>query len=548
MAQWRIDQQKKVEQNSKTLYELGMIATVDGNPVTNTNPFPVTLGSNNITITGNVNVGTTVQVSSTPENPVHNHISEVGTSGILDVPYMPVGGNVSLLSDGAAVSASNPLPVALGDIMGANVNIYTTVINQVDLSAVNTNIIPVTDNAYSLGNTSNRWSSIHVGPGTVYIQDQSNSALNAALTVNNGVLQINGTDQLQVGQLKFVNNTIESATGGVDIQIGLTGSTADLVLNRNTVVANDKTLTVGNIVTNSIIGNENAVNLTTTIGNTWAFGAEGDLLLPSGATLGDTYRDGQGVGLAARPNSGSYAIINSNDLAQYVEVNNDVVWIGTNYNNGTGSGLTWAFDKTGALTLPQGGILKENNTTTTKLSVTVLPGTGSVAGTGVNQSPANQWTNNTTYPIGTPCQLVLTNATGDWLQFDQVRLYIASNNGTNVGLSSDPGGNFPISVVTGTFDSGTLQLLAVVNSVVINTGVSNKSWLFGSDGNLTFPDTTIQNTAYHVVAPPATSSGKSGDQAGMVAYSNAFFYYCTANYTTGGIQIWQRIAKDATAW
>ena len=88
----------------------------------------------------------------------------------------------------------------------------------------------------------------------------------------------------------------------------------------------------------------------------------------------------------------------------------------------------------------------------------------------------------------------------------------------------------------------------MVNSVVINTGVSNKSWLFGSDGNLTFPDTTIQNTAYHVVAPPATSSGKSGDQAGMVAYSNAFFYYCTANYTTGGIQIWQRIAKDAIAW
>ena len=43
MAQWRIDQQKKVEQNSKTLYELGMIATVDGNPVANTTPFPVTI-------------------------------------------------------------------------------------------------------------------------------------------------------------------------------------------------------------------------------------------------------------------------------------------------------------------------------------------------------------------------------------------------------------------------------------------------------------------------------------------------------------------------
>lgn len=42
MAQWRIDKQQKVEQNSKTLYELQMIATVDGNPVTISNPFPVT--------------------------------------------------------------------------------------------------------------------------------------------------------------------------------------------------------------------------------------------------------------------------------------------------------------------------------------------------------------------------------------------------------------------------------------------------------------------------------------------------------------------------
>ena len=41
MAQWRIDQQKKVEQNSKTLYELGMIANANGNPIANANPFAV---------------------------------------------------------------------------------------------------------------------------------------------------------------------------------------------------------------------------------------------------------------------------------------------------------------------------------------------------------------------------------------------------------------------------------------------------------------------------------------------------------------------------
>jgi hypothetical protein len=127
--------------------------------------------------------------------------------------------------------------------MGANVNIYTTV--TANLLAVNTDIIPVTDNIYTLGNTTYRWESIHIGPGTLYIQDQSNSALNAALTVNNGVLQIDGSNQLQVGQLKFVNNAIESVTGGVNIEIGLTGSSANLVLNRDTTLAAGKSLTLG---------------------------------------------------------------------------------------------------------------------------------------------------------------------------------------------------------------------------------------------------------------------------------------------------------------
>ena len=66
-------------------------------PISFSNPLPVSLGSSNITITGDVNVGTTVSVTSTPENPVHNHLTEVGTSDILTTPYLPVGvGTVNL--------------------------------------------------------------------------------------------------------------------------------------------------------------------------------------------------------------------------------------------------------------------------------------------------------------------------------------------------------------------------------------------------------------------------------------------------------------------
>ena len=103
-------------------------------------------------------------------------------------------------------------------------------------------LIPLADNTYTLGNSASRWKSISVGPGTINITDQT-LLTETNLTVNNGVLQINGANQLQVGQLKFVDNTIQSTTGNVDIQIGLTADSSDLKINRDLVLATGKTLT-----------------------------------------------------------------------------------------------------------------------------------------------------------------------------------------------------------------------------------------------------------------------------------------------------------------
>jgi len=111
-------------------------------------------------------------------------------------------------------------------------------------------LIPLTDNTYTLGTSASRWKSISVGPGTIGITDQT-LLTETSLTVNNGVLLVNGANQLQVGELRFVDNTIESTLGGTDIQIGLTGSTASLVLNRNVVIASGKTLTFGDGTTQS---------------------------------------------------------------------------------------------------------------------------------------------------------------------------------------------------------------------------------------------------------------------------------------------------------
>jgi len=91
-----------------------VIATItNGNAAVSLyNPLPVTLGSGNIQIFGNTNIIDTVTVSSTPNNPVHVHLTEMGTANLMTIDYMPIRGNVYLNNNSSVVSVSNPLPVS----------------------------------------------------------------------------------------------------------------------------------------------------------------------------------------------------------------------------------------------------------------------------------------------------------------------------------------------------------------------------------------------------------------------------------------------------
>ena len=82
---------------------MAMAYDADGKPV-----LRVDIGSD-ININGDVNIPGTVSVNSTPEDPVHTHITEVGTSGILAVPYMPIQGTVSIGTDGTVSLSANTL-------------------------------------------------------------------------------------------------------------------------------------------------------------------------------------------------------------------------------------------------------------------------------------------------------------------------------------------------------------------------------------------------------------------------------------------------------
>ena len=64
MAQFNKTSQTLLNQD-KTLYEVMMLANKDGAPIDQANPLHVSLGTENVTITGTVNVGTEVRVNNT---------------------------------------------------------------------------------------------------------------------------------------------------------------------------------------------------------------------------------------------------------------------------------------------------------------------------------------------------------------------------------------------------------------------------------------------------------------------------------------------------
>ena len=104
-----------------------------------------------------------------------------------------------------------------------------------------------------------------------------------------------------------------------------------------------------------------AITLTSNHGantSSWTFGVGGQITTPQGGAIGDTYSDGHGIGLSAGPNEGDYAVINSHSGAQYVETNEEAVYIGTNWPT---TNTTWAFGKDGKLTFPNGAQIEPYN-------------------------------------------------------------------------------------------------------------------------------------------------------------------------------------------
>jgi hypothetical protein len=172
--------------------------------VTYANPFPVSLGSSSITINGSITIPTTVSVASSPANPVHTHITQIGSSGLLEdegIPYMPIGIgtaqnlNLSYLPVGIStllntVSISNTSFYILNPVTSVTVGGTVSIANTVSISNTSFYITnPVTTVAVSgIGSTVTVQGTVGIGT-----TGQVSLNLNSAPVSSTNPLPVTGT-------------------------------------------------------------------------------------------------------------------------------------------------------------------------------------------------------------------------------------------------------------------------------------------------------------------------------------------------------------------
>jgi hypothetical protein len=84
----------------------------------------------------------------------------------------------------------------------------------------------------------------------------------------------------------------------------------------------------------------------------------------------------------------------------------------------------------------------------------------------------------------------------------------------------------------------------------IQLGSNTKRWKSVYTNAVYWKDGTLSTSGGIIagVSPPSDSYGISAHKAGMVAFSDAWFYYCVENWSDGTIHIWRRVAWSTAPW
>jgi hypothetical protein len=206
-----------------------------------------------------VNLVDTVTVNSTPEDPVHIHITEIGTSGLLAVPYMPIQGTVSIGSDGTVSLSANTLSALENITVSGSVSVSNFPATQAvtgtfwqatqPVSIATMPTTPVTGTFWQATQpvsiatmpttpvTGTFWQATQPVSGTVTIQDGGNTiTVDGTVTANvtfPTTQQVSGTVALDANTLSALENISATVSGTVELgtttlsaleNVGVTGT------------------------------------------------------------------------------------------------------------------------------------------------------------------------------------------------------------------------------------------------------------------------------------------------------------------------------------
>ena len=228
------------------------------------------------------------------------------------------------------------------------------------------------------------------------------------------------------------------------------------------------------------IGTTNPTSALTVVGNTLITGivTATSINFASGGLLGDPYGDG-GTGLKASATGTQYVIVASNNLQQYIQVDDNQIFIGTGYASTTGT-YDWKFDKNGALTFPD-----------STLQSTAFTGYASTAGIATYATSAGISTVAQGLTGAPNISVGVITATDYRIQSVAEKTTLVDGNtvslvyntgGGNVAICTNPSGDITLNVTDIPTDSAFDNYSLAFSVIVTNTGTARSCTAINLNG------------------------------------------------------------------